>query len=75
MFFSNPQQWFAFAFEEAQNQMPLILVLANEIEPDFAKSFALNHPHSKVICNDIHAIDFQQELQNLSISHIDTLPC
>jgi site-specific DNA-cytosine methylase len=26
------------------------VVLANEIEPDFAKSFALNHPHSKVIC-------------------------
>ncbi|CAC9960838.1 DNA-cytosine methyltransferase (EC 2.1.1.37) [uncultured Gammaproteobacteria bacterium] len=55
------------------------VVLANEIEPDFAKSFALNHPHSKVICNDIHAIDFQQELQNLSISHIDLVsggpPC
>ncbi|CAC9438460.1 DNA-cytosine methyltransferase (EC 2.1.1.37) [uncultured Gammaproteobacteria bacterium] len=55
------------------------VILANEIERDFAKSFALNHLNSKILCNDIHAIDFQQELRKLSVSHVDLVsggpPC
>lgn len=39
------------------------IVLANEIEEDFARTFAVNHPDTKVITGDIHGIDFRQEAQ------------
>jgi len=55
------------------------IVLANEIENDFAKSFELNHPNTKMICNDIHNIDFYSELKKLHVTHIDLVsggpPC
>lgn len=41
------------------------VILANEIEPDFAKTFSLNHPKTKVLTADIHSIDFKQELLKL----------
>lgn len=37
------------------------ILLANEIEPDFAGTFAANHPATKVITGDIHGIDFRRE--------------
>jgi DNA (cytosine-5)-methyltransferase 1 len=55
------------------------IVLANEIEKDFAKSFELNHSDTKIICDDIHNIDFNFELKKLCIKNIDLLsggpPC
>ena len=38
------------------------IVLANEIEKDFAKTFELNHPKTKMLNEDIHNIDFKKEL-------------
>ncbi len=53
--------------------------LANEIEPDFAKSFKLNHPNTKLICDDIRNINFQNELHTLGITKVDLVsggpPC
>ncbi len=43
------------------------IVLANEIETDFANTFAANHPETEVLCDDIHEIDFQQKLKSLNI--------
>ncbi len=33
------------------------IVLANEIEKDFAKTFELNHPKTKMLNKDIHNVD------------------
>jgi DNA (cytosine-5)-methyltransferase 1 len=41
------------------------IVLANEIEPDFAKTFSLNHPETMVLNRDIHSIDFAEVLAEL----------
>jgi DNA (cytosine-5)-methyltransferase 1 len=41
------------------------IVLANEIEPDFAKTFSLNHPETMVLNRDIHSIDFAEVLAGL----------
>ncbi len=43
-------------------QAGIDVVLANEIEPDFAKTYALNHPTTRVINDDIHNIDWESEL-------------
>lgn len=55
------------------------IILANEIEQDFATTFQLNHPNTKMICEDIHHIDFQEELRKLAVSNIDLVsggpPC
>ena len=55
------------------------IVLANEIEKDFAKSFELNHPNTKMLCKDICDIDFYNELKNLGSGNIDLVsggpPC
>ena len=55
------------------------IVLANEIEKDFATSFELNHPDTNIICEDIHNIDFYAELENLGTFEIDLVaggpPC
>jgi DNA (cytosine-5)-methyltransferase 1 len=55
------------------------VVLANEIEPDFAKTFAFNHPETHVINEDIHSIDFQEIAARLGIDKVDLLsggpPC
>ncbi len=46
------------------------IVLANELEKDFASSFLLNHPDSKVINGDIHEVNFQEEARQIGISEI-----
>ena len=55
------------------------VILANEIEKDFAKTFEINHPNSKLICDDIHNIDFKAELNKLNTKRVDLLsggpPC
>lgn len=42
-------------------------LVANEIEPDFARTFALNHPECLVLNQDIHQVDFHQVLKTLSL--------
>jgi len=55
------------------------VVIANEIMSDFAATLAANHPHTKVINDDIHKIDFAEELTKLGLSSVDVLsggpPC
>lgn len=41
------------------------IVLANELEEDFAATFAHNHPNTEVLCQDIQTIDFVAELAAL----------
>ena len=41
------------------------IVLANEIEKDFAKTFELNHPKTKMLNRDIHNVDFKNELKGV----------
>ena len=54
------------------------IVLANEIEKDFAKTFELNHPKTKMLNKDIHNVDFKKELK-IGFKSIDILcggpPC
>jgi len=55
------------------------ILLANEIEKDFATTFELNHSKTKMICDDIHNINFHEELEKLSVQNINLLsggpPC
>lgn len=55
------------------------VILANEIEPDFANTFAKNHPETKVLTADIHSIDFKQELHKLGSTKVSLVsggpPC
>jgi DNA (cytosine-5)-methyltransferase 1 len=55
------------------------IVLANEIEKDFAKTFKINHPKTKMLNEDIHNIDFKKELKKIGYKSIDVLcggpPC
>ena len=55
------------------------IVLANEIEKDFAKTFELNHPKTKMLNEDIHNIDFKKEIKKIGYKSIDILcggpPC
>ena len=55
------------------------IVLANEIEKDFAQTYILNHPKTKMINDDIHNIDFKKELKKIGYKSIDILcggpPC
>ena len=46
------------------------IVLANEIEKDFAATFKANHPHTEVIACDIHDLDFSEELKRLGCKNI-----
>jgi len=46
------------------------IVLANEIEGDFARTFEMNHPKTKMICDDIHTIDFRSELSKLDVGEV-----
>ncbi|HCL57161.1 MAG TPA: DNA (cytosine-5-)-methyltransferase [Spirochaetia bacterium] len=43
------------------------VILANEIEKDFAKTYSLNHPNTKILNCDIHTVDFTCELSTLGI--------
>lgn len=55
------------------------VVIANEIMPDFAATLARNHPETKVINEDVHKIDFSEELSKLGLKSVDVLsggpPC
>lgn len=55
------------------------VVIANEIMPDFAATLAANHPRTKVINDDIHKIDFREELAKMGLESVDVLsggpPC
>ncbi len=55
------------------------IIIANEIEKDFAKTFELNHPKTKMLNEDIHNIDFKEELKKIGHKSIDILcggpPC
>jgi len=55
------------------------VVLANEIEPDFAATLAKNHPSTHVINADIHTIDFLKQSCDYQLGEIDLLsggpPC
>ena len=55
------------------------VVIANEIMPDFAATLAANHPNTNVINDDIHKIDFKEELRKLGLESVDVLsggpPC
>lgn len=44
------------------------IMLANEIEKDFATTFQINHPHCRVLNEDIHSIDFKEEAQLAGVS-------
>ncbi len=46
------------------------IVLANEVEKDFAASFVLNHPESTMVNCDIHEMNFQEEAQRIGHSGI-----
>lgn len=55
------------------------VVIANEIMPDFAATLAANHPDTNVINEDIHKINFKEELKKLGLESVDVLsggpPC
>lgn len=55
------------------------VVIANEIMPDFAATLAANHPDTNVINEDIHKINFREELKKLGLESVDVLsggpPC
>ncbi len=55
------------------------LVAANEIEPDFAKTFSINHPETHVLNTDVHLIDFREVASRLGIQKISLVsggpPC
>lgn len=44
------------------------VVLANELEKDFAHSYRLNHPKTKMLQGDIHDFDFAKEVGTLGLS-------
>ncbi len=55
------------------------VVLANELESDFAATYQENHPQTRVLCEDISRVDFRAALDELGIDHLDLLsggpPC
>lgn len=55
------------------------VVIANEIMPDFATTLRANHPNTNVINDDIHKINFKDELKKLGLKSVDVLsggpPC
>ncbi len=61
------------------NKAGFKVVLANEIEKDFAKTYVNNHPKTKMLNGDIRKIDFKKELQKLNIKNISLVsggpPC
>ena len=55
------------------------IVLANEIENDFAQSYTSNHSKTKMLQDDVHNINFKKQLENIGIKRISLLaggpPC
>jgi len=54
-------------------------VLANDCDANSCKSFKCNFPDAKVVCGDIHSIDFEEAVDGLEFGSIDLLaggpPC
>jgi DNA (cytosine-5)-methyltransferase 1 len=61
------------------NKAGFKVVLANEIERDFAKTYVNNHTKTKMLNDDIRKINFKKELQKLNIKKISLVsggpPC
>ncbi len=61
------------------NRAGFKVILANEIEKDFAKTYVNNHPKTKMLNADICKVDFKKELQKLNIKNISLVsggpPC
>ncbi|MBS91477.1 MAG: DNA (cytosine-5-)-methyltransferase [Rickettsiales bacterium] len=55
------------------------VLLANEIESDFAETYSLNHPKTKMLNCDISKVNFKKQIQRLGCQNIDILcggpPC
>jgi DNA (cytosine-5)-methyltransferase 1 len=55
------------------------VLLANEIEKDFAGTLKDNHPKTQVITGDIHEIDFRKAAHSIQLTKLDLLsggpPC
>ena len=55
------------------------VALANEAEADFAESFRLNHPETRMVEGDVRGIDFRGEMKRLGLAEADLLsggpPC
>lgn len=49
-------------------QAGIDVVLANEIEPDFAKTYRTNHPDTLMCEGDIANIDFKNEIERLGLN-------
>lgn len=47
------------------------VALANELESDFAKSYSINHPNTRILNCDIHEIDFATELSKTGLKYSD----
>jgi len=57
------------------NQAGINVVLANEIEPDFAATYQENHPNTKMCVGDITKIDFGSEIDALGLTGNIQLVC
>lgn len=55
------------------------IAIANEVEPDFAKTFQINHPDTRVLTCDIHLVNFENEAVKSGLSTVTLLsggpPC
>jgi DNA (cytosine-5)-methyltransferase 1 len=51
------------------------VILANEIEPDFAQTHEINHPETRMIRRDIHEVDFRVELKKIRMKGKIDLVC
>jgi len=49
-------------------QAGIDVMLANEIEPDFAQTYRLNHPQTHLCEGDIAEIDFSKEIERLGLA-------
>lgn len=50
------------------SQAGIDVVLANEIEPDFAQTYRINHPQTHMREGDIAKIDFAKEIEELGLN-------
>ena len=57
------------------SQAGINVVLANELEEDFAATYQANHPDAKVCVGDIAEIDFAAEIKTLGLTNEIKLVC
>ena len=51
------------------------VIIANEIEKDFATTYKINHPHTLMFNQDVHEINFQDEVAKLNKTNMVDLVC